>query len=32
MLFGHAHSSQFLEWKNLDIATLKPATCATEVF
>ena len=31
-LFGHAHSSQCMEWKNLDTKTLKHATCAAEVF
>ena len=32
VLIGHAHSSQFMEWQNLGIATLKHAICATNVF
>ena len=32
MLIGHAHSSQFMEWQNLGIATLKHAICAPNVF
>ena len=32
MLIGHAHSSRFMEWKNLGITTLKHATCAPNVF
>ena len=32
MLIGHAHSSQFMEWQNLGITTLKHATCAPNVF
>ena len=32
MLIGHTHSSQFIEWQNLGITTLKYATCAPNVF
>ena len=32
MLIGHAHSSQFMEWQNLGIKTLKRGTCAPNVF
>ena len=32
VLIGHAHSSKFMEWQNLGIATLKHAICATNVF
>ena len=32
MLIGHTHSSQFMEWQNLCITTLKHATCVTNVF
>ena len=32
VLIGHAHSSEFMEWKNLGIATLKHAICPTNVF
>ena len=31
-LIGHAHSSQFMEWQNLGITTLKHAKCAPNVF
>ena len=32
MLIGHTHSSQFMEWQNLGITTLRHATCAPNVF
>ena len=32
VLIGHAHSSQFMEWQNLGITTLKHATCAPNAF
>ena len=32
LLIGHAHSSKFMEWPNLGIATLKHAICPTNVF
>ena len=32
MLIAHTHSSQFMKWHNLGIATLKHATCAPNVF
>ena len=32
MLIGHGHSSQFMEWQNLEITTLKHAICAPNVF
>ena len=32
MLIGHAHSSQFMEWQNLGIKTLKHAKCTPNVF
>ena len=32
MLIGHTHSSQFMEWQNLCITTLKHATCVPNVF
>ena len=32
MLICHTHSSQFMEWQNLGITTLKHATCAPNVF
>ena len=32
MLIGHAHSSPFMEWKNLGIATIKHAARAPNVF
>ena len=32
MLIGRAHSSQFMEWQNLGIATLKHATRAPNDF
>ena len=31
-LIGHAHSSQFMKWQNLGIATLKHAKWALNVF
>ena len=31
-LIGHALSSQFMEWQNLGITTLKHAKCASNVF
>ena len=31
-LVGHTHSSQFMEWQNLGITTLKHAKCAPNVF
>ena len=31
-LIGHAHSSQYMEWKNLGITTRKHAKCAPNVF
>ena len=31
-LIGYAHSSQFMEWQNLGIKTLKHAKCAPNVF
>ena len=31
-LIGHAHSSQFMEWQNLGITTLKHAKWAPNVF
>ena len=31
-LTGHAHSSQFMEWQNLGITTVKHAKCAPNVF
>ena len=31
-LIGHAHSSQFMEWQNLDITTLKHAKCTPNNF
>ena len=31
-LIGHAHSSQFMEWQNLGITTLKNAKYAPNVF
>ena len=30
-LLGHVHSSQFMEWLNLGITTLKHATCSPNV-
>ena len=32
MLIGHTHSSQFMEWQNLSITTLKHAACAQNDF
>ena len=32
MLIGHVHSSQFMEWQNLDITTLKHAKYTPNVF
>ena len=32
MSVGHTYSSQFMEWQNLGIVTLKHATCAPYVF
>ena len=32
MLIGHTYSSQFMEWQNFGITTLKHATCALNVF
>ena len=31
-LIGYAHSSQFMEWQNLGVTTLKHAKCATNVY
>ena len=31
-LIGPAHSSQFMKWHNLGIATLKHAICVPNVF
>ena len=31
MLIGNTHSSQFMEWQNLVIRTLKLATCAPNI-
>ena len=31
-LIGHVHSSQFMEWQNLSIATLKHAKFAPNIF
>ena len=32
ILIVHAHPFQFTEWQNLDITTLKHATCVPNVF
>ena len=32
ILIGRAHSSQFMEWQNLGITTLKHAICPPDVF
>ena len=31
-LIGHAHSSEFMEWRNLGITRLKHAMCAPNIF